>query len=81
MDERQQKRLEQELRRRSDTLRLNGDVKTADLIVRAIIVLERKRNSPLIAKELISRAAGYEQQQHKTYLVAAMRQAAVILRR
>ena len=81
MDERQQKRLEDELRRWSDTLRMNGDVKTADLIVRAMVVLERKRRSLLIAKELISCAAVYEQQQHKTYLVAALRQAAAILSR
>ena len=79
MDERQQKRLQDELRRWSDTLRLGGDIKHADLIVRASVVLEQKRISPRNAQELISCAAVYEQKPHKTYLVAALRQTAGIL--
>ena len=79
MDERQYKRLQDELRRWSDTLRLNGDIKTADLMVRALAVLEQKRISPRIAKDLISCAAVYEQKPRSTYLVAALRQTAEIL--
>ena len=79
MDERQHKLLQDELRRWSDTLRLGGDIKNADLIVRASLVLEQKRISPRIAKELIACAAAYEQKPHKTYLVAALRYTAEIL--
>ena len=79
MEARQQKRLQEELRRWSDTLRNVGDTKTADLIVRALVVLEQKRISPRIAAELISCAAAYEQKPHKTYLVAALRDTAAIL--
>ena len=79
MDERQYKRLKDELRRWSDTLRLNGDVKTADLMVRALMVLEQKKISPRIARDLISRAAVYEQKPRKTFLIVALRQTAAIL--
>ena len=79
MDEREYKRLQDELLRWSDTLRLGGDIKNADLIVRASVVLEQKRISPRIAKELFSCAAVYEQKPHKTYLVTALRYTAEIL--
>ena len=79
METREQKRLQDELQRWSETCRSIGDTKTADLIVRALVVLNQKRISPRIATELTACAADYDEKPHKTYLVGLLRQTAAIL--
>ena len=78
MEARQQKRLQDELRRWSETFRNLGETETADLIVRALVVLDQKRISPRLATELVACAAKNEQK-NKPYLVALLRETAAIL--
>ena len=78
MEARQQKRLQDELRRWSETFRTLGETETADSIVRALVVLDQKRISPRLATEIVACAAKYEQK-HKPYLVALLRETAAIL--
>ena len=79
MEAREQKILKDELRRWSDTCRSVGETKTAELIGRALMVLDQNRISPRIAMELTACAADYEQKPHKTYLVGVLRQTAAML--